>query len=357
LYKIAFTGGGTAGHIIPNIALMDSLDNKQYSFIYVGQSDSMEEQIIKQKGVTFYPISAGKLRRYFSWKNVSDVFRVIKGFFQAKKILREQSPDLLFSKGGFVCVPVVYAAHFLHIPIIIHESDLTLGLANRLSAPIADFICYTFEQTGSRIGRKNIRHTGIPIRKELLSGERDKGLKLCGFDGNLPVVLVLGGSLGSQSINVALNSQLEALTEIFQVCHICGKNNRSIHSIPNRYQSFEYVNEDLAHLYAMADLIVARAGATTVYEILKLRKPGLLVPLPLNASRGDQIENCKILSKAELANVLYEENLTPENLVQKIIETYNNKSIYINNIANYDIKDGNEELINAIQELLKRQQS
>ena len=240
--KIILTGGGTAGHVTPNIALMPSLKEAGYEISYIGSYTGIEKQLIEEKGIPYYGISSGKLRRYKSLKNLSDPFRVIHGYFQARKLMRKIKPDIVFSKGGFVSVPVVLAAAHKRIPVIIHESDMTPGLANKLCIPVARKVCCNFPETVSALPESKAVLTGSPIREELLKGDKVAALDICGFTANKPVILVIGGSLGAASINKTVRDALPELLKDFQIVHICGKDkidNMLLHT--EGYVQFEYV--------------------------------------------------------------------------------------------------------------------
>ena len=295
--KIILTGGGTAGHVTPNIALIPKLKASGFEIKYIGTHDGMEKDLVKNAGLPYYGISSGNLRRYFSWKNFSDPFRVIKGYFDAKKIMRKYRPDIVFSKGGFVTVPVVFAAHKYKIPVIIPESDMTPGLANRLAIKKATKVCHNFPETANYLGSKAV-HTGSPIRQELFEGNKISALDLCGFTANKPVIMVTGGSLGAEKVNHLVRSALPELLKTFQVAHLCGKGklDESL-SGTDGYAQFEYISEEMKDFFAMADLIISRAGANSICEICALKKPNILIPLSANASRGDQILNAKSYKK------------------------------------------------------------
>ena len=286
---IVMTGGGTAGHVTPNLALIPRLKDKGYDIEYIGTKNGMERDIIKD--IPYHVVSAGKLRRYFSLKNFIDPFKIAAGYFQSRRILKKIKPKAVFSKGGFVSVPVVFAAHSLGIRVVIHESDYTHGLANRLSIPKADKICVSFESALNHVPKSKGVFTGLPIREDLLHGKKEKGLELCGFSGDKPVVLIMGGSSGAQSVNYALDTIMPELLKEFDVIHIRGSKNMLPGELPSGYKQFGYVSEELADIYAAADIMISRAGATAVFEILALKIPALLIPLPKSCSRGDQILN------------------------------------------------------------------
>ena len=328
--KIVLTGGGTAGHVTPNIALLPSLKAAGYEIWYIGSYNGIEERLIKEQNIPYYGIDSGKLRRYFDWKNFSDPLRVIHGYAQAKKILSRLKPDVVFSKGGFVSVPVVRAASALHIRTIIHESDMTPGLANRLAIPAADKVCCSFPETLKYLPEGKAVLSGSPIRQELLTGERGKALELLHWENSSkPTLLVIGGSQGSVAINNALRSNLDELLKEFRIIHLCGKGNLDS-SLDGRegYVQFEYIQDELKDLFALADLVLSRAGANSICELLALRKPNLLIPLSAAASRGDQILNADSYKKQGYSMVLKEEDLTPESLLSALRQLNADRETY-----------------------------
>ena len=290
--KIVMTGGGTAGHVTPNIALIPRLRELGYDIDYIGSYEGIEKKLISEFGIPYYGVATGKFRRYFDPKNFSDPFRVIKGCSEAKKILKQLKPNVIFSKGGFVSVPVIWAAAGLKIPCIIHESDLTPGLANRLCIPSASKICCNFPETLKYLPEGKAVLTGSPVREELMHGDRDAAFRLCGFDNSRPVIMVMGGSQGANAINKVVREALPRILPDFQVIHICGseKVDNLMLSTPG-YKQFEYVRSELKDLFAITDLVISRAGANAICELLALRIPNLLIPLPASVSRGDQLLN------------------------------------------------------------------
>ncbi|MDY3920287.1 MAG: undecaprenyldiphospho-muramoylpentapeptide beta-N-acetylglucosaminyltransferase [Candidatus Limivivens sp.] len=349
--RIVLTGGGTAGHVTPNIALIPSLKELGYDIHYIGTYDGIERKLIEEIGIPYYGISSGKLRRYFDVKNFSDPFRVVKGYFQAKKLMKKLKPDVVFSKGGFVAVPVVLAAKHRHIPAIIHESDMTPGLANKLSIPSATKVCCNFPETMSHLPEGKAVLTGSPIRQELLTGNKLEGLKFCGFTANKPVMLVIGGSLGAVAVNNAIRGILPELLKSFQVIHLCGKDklDPSLNHLEG-YVQFEYIKKELADLFAAADICVSRAGANAICELLALKKPNLLIPLSANASRGDQILNAESFKRQGFSEVLCEEEITPELLLASIQKLYQNRSQYVTAMEKSQQGDAISTIINLIEE-------
>ena len=328
--KIVLTGGGTAGHVTPNLALIPRLMNDGWEIHYIGAANSPEQNLIsKVEGVEFHAVSVGKFRRYFDLKNFTDPFRVIKGIAQSTGIIRKIKPNVVFSKGGFVSVPVVYGAKLNGVPVVIHESDMTPGLANKLSAPIAKVECCTFPEAVKYTNGKGV-HTGTPIRTEVLSGSREAGLKRFGFSENRPVLLVMGGSSGAQAINATLWRALPQLVGNFQILHLVGKgnSNASFTGMDN-YVQYEYLNDEMADAYACADIVVSRAGANSLCELLAAHKPALLIPYPKTASRGDQIMNAESFRARGLSHVLIQEDMTPDTLVKAIEKLYHDRgSLY-----------------------------
>ena len=329
--KIVLTGGGTAGHVTPNIALMPKLRSLGYDISYIGSYDGIEKKLITEQGVPYTGIASGKLRRYFDWKNFSDPFRVVRGYFQARKILKKNRPDVVFSKGGFVSVPVVRAAASLHIPTIIHESDMTPGLANRLAIPAAVKVCCSFPETMKYLPEDKAVLSGSPVRQELFEGRRGEGLRFTGFpDDGKPVLLVIGGSQGSACINSALRSALPDLLPDMRVIHLCGRGTLD-HALDglDGYVQYEYIEGELKDLFALADIVLSRAGANAICELLALRKPNLLVPLSAAASRGDQILNARSYEKQGYSMVLEEEKLNSQTLLESLRKLYENRLAYI----------------------------
>lgn len=348
--KIILTGGGTAGHVTPNLALIPSLQELGYEIHYIGSYQGIEKKLIENAGIPYHGISSGKLRRYFDLKNFSDPFRVLKGYGEALKLLKEYKPDVVFSKGGFVAVPVVLAAKHYKIPTIIHESDMTPGLANKICIPSAQKVCCNFPETLKYLPQEKAVLTGSPIRKELLEGDRLSGLQYAHLSANRPVILVIGGSLGSVTVNNAMRKILPRLLSQYQVVHICGKGNLDEGLIGTAgYVQYEYVDAPLKHLFAAADVIVSRAGANSICEILALRKPNVLIPLSAAASRGDQILNARSFEKQGFSTVLEEESLTEDSLYQAITATDQNRSQFISSMEQSPLSNAVDTIISLIE--------
>lgn len=344
--KIVLTGGGTAGHVNPNIALLPNL-KKIFEVYYIGSKNGIEKDLIQAEKIKYYGISSGKLRRYFDFKNFTDPFRVIYGYFEAMSILKKIKPDVVFSKGGFVSVPVALAAKSLNIPVVIHESDLSLGLANKICLPCAKYICCNFPETIKELKSNKAILTGSPIRQELLCPDKNM-TKI--FKDEKPVILVVGGSLGSAFINKIIRSSLDKLLKDFNILHICGKNNIDKNLINKQgYLQYEYVKDELKNFFDMSSIIISRAGANSISEILALKKPNILIPLSSKASRGDQILNADSYKKSGFSEALIEDKLTDTELVDMIYKVYKNRQIYIDKMK--DSKQNNS--IELIIEILK----
>lgn len=349
--KIIMTGGGTAGHVTPNIALMPALKEAGFDIEYIGSINGMEKGLIEATGTPYHGISSGKLRRYFDWKNFSDPFRVLKGYGQAVSLMKKIKPDVVFSKGGFVSVPVVLAAKHCHIPAIIHESDITPGLANKIAIKGAKKVCCNFPETMKYLPADKAVLTGSPIRRELFSGNAENAIRLCNFkDHSKPVLLIIGGSLGSKIVNEAVRKVLPELLEKFYVIHLCGKGNLD-NSLSGTigYAQFEYASSELTDMFALADMAISRAGANSICELLALHKPNILIPLSAAASRGDQVLNANSFKKQGFSYVLEEEHLTAESLLRAVEEVYDNKQKYIDAMA----QSGQMDSIGTIVDLIK----
>ncbi len=352
--KIILTGGGSAGHVTPNLALIPKLRELGYEVQYIGTKDGIEKGIIENEKIKYHVISSGKLRRYLDIKNFTDPFKVLKGVCQAKKIIKKEKPNVVFSKGGFVSVPVVIGAYLNRVPVIAHESDITPGLANKLSIPYCTKVCVTFPESLNSIkGQKGVL-TGTPIREELFTGKREEGIKICGFKEDKPILLIIGGSLGSKFINDSIRSVLINILKDFNVIHICGKGNMD-EKLKNTvgYKQFEYVKEELPHLMNAADIVISRAGANVIFELLALKKPNLLIPLSKKSSRGDQILNAQSFKQAGYSVVLQEEELTSEVLIKNLKTLYKDKDKYIKAMEKSPAQNGVDNIIRLIEKYSK----
>ena len=352
--RIALTGGGTAGHVTPNIALLNTLYSKNWEVDYIGSQNGIEHKMIQAMGIPYYPVRSGKLRRYFSWQNFVDPFNLLIGIFQAFFLLKKLEINVIFSKGGFVSLPVVIAGYLRKIPVAIHESDMTPGLANKLSFPFAKKICVNFASTKKHIkDADKVEVTGTPIREELFKGSKDKGLELCGFTHDLPCLLIIGGSQGSKIINRSIRESLTELTKRYQVIHICGKNNIE-EALQKRkgYIQIEYANIEIADYFAAADIVVSRSGANSLCELLALQKSHVLIPLSRKYSRGDQIHNAKYFEEQGISVVIDEEALNHSSLFKALKACEDNSESAIAAMQKLNIASASSRIFKILQNLL-----
>ena len=351
---IVLTGGGTAGHVTPCIALLPELKKEGFDIQYIGSYEGIERKLIEEYHIPYHGISSGKLRRYFDPKNFSDPFKVMKGYLEASRLLKQLKPDIVFSKGGFVSVPVVLAAKKHKIPVIIHESDMTPGLANKLAIPSATKVCANFPETVKYLPAGKAVLTGTPIRSELFTGNKIKGLDFCGFTANKPVILIIGGSTGSRAINEMIRGMLPTLLQDYQIIHLCGKGNLDDRlNATAGYVQYEYVKTELSDLLATADLVISRAGANAICELLALRKPNILIPLPAASSRGDQILNAESFERQGYSFVLKEENLSSNSLLDAINTVMKSRQDYINAMNQSKLNDSIQTILALIKDIVK----
>ncbi len=348
--RIILTGGGTAGHVTPNIALLPRLKELEYDIHYIGSYNGIEKELIEQFGIPYHGISSGKLRRYFSLQNFTDPFRVVKGFGEAHKLIKLLRPNVIFSKGGFVSVPVVLAGKKCKVPTIIHESDMTPGLANKLSIPSATKVCCNFPETLEHLPADKAVLTGSPIRQELLSGDKQHALNFTGLDDAKPVILIVGGSLGAQAVNEAIRRILPSLLKDFNIVHLCGRGklDPSLNNL-NGYVQYEYIKDELKDLFALSDIVISRAGANAICELLALHKPSLLIPLSANASRGDQLLNARSFERQGFSAVLEEEQITDAGLLSSIRSLYKNRAQYETAMMNSNQQDSIDTIVDLIE--------
>lgn len=348
--KIAFTGGGTVGHVSVNLSLIPTALEKGHQVFYIGSKNGIEREMIESQlsNIKYYPISSGKLRRYLSFENAKDVFKVLKGILDARRVLKKEKPDLLFSKGGFVSVPVVIAARSLNIPTIIHESDLTPGLANKISLKFSKKIYTTFEDTLKYLPKDKADFVGATIREDLKEGNQQKGYEITGFDSDKKVLLVMGGSLGSKKLNDIIRENLEALLYDYQIIHLTGHGLVDESYKPKGYIQYEFVKEELTHLLSITDTVVSRAGSNAIYEFLTLRIPMLLIPLGLDQSRGDQIDNAKYFESKGYGKMIPEDQLTQFKLLEQLKQIESHRTDITHQMESYKESYTKEDLFNKI---------
>ncbi|MGN0997857.1 MAG: undecaprenyldiphospho-muramoylpentapeptide beta-N-acetylglucosaminyltransferase [Candidatus Ventricola sp.] len=350
--RIVLTGGGTAGHVSPNQALIPLLLNEGWEIHYIGTKAGIERSLIEpMAGITYHAVSSGKLRRYFDWKNFTDPFRVIAGACQSFALIRRLRPAVVFAKGGFVSVPVVLGAALCGVPVVMHESDITPGLANKLCKPFARAICTTFPECAKLLGSKGVQ-TGTPLRAQIFSGTREKGLRLARFDGSKPVLMMIGGSLGAQTVNAVLREALPALTPRYDVLHVCGKGNLApeLENTPG-YRQFEYLSDELPDAFACADILLSRAGSNSLSEILALCKPALLIPY--HSGRGDQVLNANSLKARGLAHVMPQSELNAQSLPPAIDALWADRALLIQRMEALPDADGTQAVLAQIHQYAK----
>ncbi|CQR47091.1 UDP-N-acetylglucosamine--N-acetylmuramyl-(pentapeptide) pyrophosphoryl-undecaprenol N-acetylglucosamine transferase [Paraliobacillus sp. PM-2] len=353
--RIVLTGGGTAGHVMVNLAIIPTFKEEGWQIDYIGSKTGIERELIENiPGVTYHSVSTGKLRRYMSKENFKDPFKVMKGIAQSFRILGEIKPQVVFSKGGFVSVPVLIAARMRGIPAVIHESDITPGLANKLAMPFAKKVLATFPETLHSISDNKAKWIGAVVRSELLQGNKQKGLAYAKLSGDKPVLLIMGGSAGARRINEVVREQLDELVNQFEIIHICGKNNLDETIKHKNYTQFEYVNEELPDLLHATDYVLSRAGANAIFEFLALKKPMLLIPLSRKASRGDQILNASSFQKQGYAHVLEEEQLTGDTLVTALDQLREESATLKKKMQKYKSIEAKEKVIKIIKQTAKK---
>ncbi|QWI73102.1 undecaprenyldiphospho-muramoylpentapeptide beta-N-acetylglucosaminyltransferase (plasmid) [Bacillus mycoides] len=346
--KIIFTGGGTAGHVMVNVAIIPELIKMGWDIEYIGSENGIEKNLITD--VKYHNISTGKLRRYWDWNNFKDPFKVIKGALQSYKLIKKAQPNVIFSAGGFVSVPVVLGAWLNRIPIIIREPDSTIGLANKLAIPFADKLCITFPDTKSGINPKKVIYTGPIVREEIKNGSVECGLAYCGFTNDKPILLIMGGSQGAERINQILRATIDKLLLQFNIVHICGKGKTDSLFQAEGYRQFEYINEEMSDVLAMADLVISRAGSSAISELLVLKKPMLLIPLSDGSSRGDQIINAEFFKRNEYAKVILQENMSEELFIGSIEDLYRSREQYIKKMERNKETGGVKEIVHLIED-------
>ena len=346
------TGGGSAGHVIPALPVADLLLAQGYRVHFIGTRSGLEQGYLGDRELIFHGISAGKLRRYFSLQNITDVFRISRAVIESVALLLRIRPSVLFSKGGFVSLPPVFAAWLLRIPVVAHESDLTPGLANRLSLPFIQTLCTSFADTqfAGFTGRKVL--TGTPVRRELLDGDAAAGRRALGVENNggKKILLITGGSLGAETLNRIVRDNLDALTDRFFVVHVCGVG-KTEDIQREGYLQLEFVDEGWGDFLAAADLVISRAGANALFEWVALAKPNVLVPLPLAGSRGDQIANAQYAKAHGWSEVLEEQDVTPQTLLSALDRLEQHTTTYREAMGALDSASAADRLVDEIQRL------
>lgn len=345
--KIILTGGGTAGHVTPNLALLNDLKKHFTEIHYLGSKQGIEKKIISQfKNIKYHEIPTIKLERKFTLKNIKIPFVLIKSIIQTKKILKQIKPDAIFSKGGYVAVPVVISGHKLNIPIIAHESDFSMGLANKLIYKYCKKMCVSFKNLCETYPDKTV-FTGSPFREELERGNKANIINQFNPNPNLKTILFMGGSSGAKFLNELCWNNLERLTQKYNIIHIVGQNNFNINKKIKNYYQIEYSNS-IEDIFAVADLVISRAGSNTIFELLCLKKLMILIPLPKRNSRGDQIENANYFKKNEFCKTILQEKVNIHLIISEINNTFFNEKFYKNNMKQYNNGNANKKIIDVI---------
>ena len=331
------TGGGTAGHVIPSVPIIERLLEDGLEVSFIGSDSGLEERLVADLDVTFYGIRTGKLRRYFSIENLLDALRVFVGVAQAFRLLRQIKPVVAFSKGGYVAFPVVFAAWLNRIPVVAHESDLTPGLANRLCLPFVKTLCLNFPET--KVRSRHVLITGTAVRSKLLNGSARQGRDWLGIPDDRRILVVVGGSSGAMAINAVVRETLDALCERFFVVHVCGADQIDVGVQNSNYLQYEYIADEWGNVLAAADLVISRSGANALYELLALRKLNILIPLSRRASRGDQIENAEMAERHRWSLVVPEETLSRDTLLNAIDFIDRDRDYWLEHLQTFELRD------------------
>ena len=366
--KICFTGGGTAGHVFPGISVLEKIEEKskkgdfETDYLWIGSSSGMEKRLLADSGIKYYGIQTGKLRRYFSLQNFTDLFKIAAGLFQSFFILLKEKPDIVFSKGGYVSVPPVISGWMLRIPVITHESDYSPGLATRINSRFSEKILISIDDTEKYFKpeyKKKLSVTGNPVRKKFFTGNAEKGKEYFGISNNLPVILVLGGSQGASEINNLIRSILDKLTENFNVIHQCGERdyNPDFGKDNKNYYQVPFVRDEFPDILASADLVVSRGGAGTIWELSAAGKAAVIIPLRGSGTRGDQVLNCSFLKAIDAASVLDNKVISEDMLYNQIKSIFENRETivkYTENIKAITKKDPAEKISDIIIKKCRR---
>lgn len=350
--KIMLTGGGTAGHVMPHLALMDSFKQNFEEIVYVGSISGMERNIIEnQSKIKYFPITTTKFVRKKIFSNLLIPFKLIKAIHQSKKIIKQEKPNIIFSKGGYVSLPVVIAAKSKKVPVVAHESDLEMGLANKLSKPYVKVICTTFEKTSENV--KKAVWTGSPMRKEMII-DKETARNMLNIETNKPILVITGGSLGSKFINEKIRSEIKEISSKFYVVHLTGKNNiDDKYKNEKDYRQIDFTME-IGTILSASDIVVSRAGSNTIFELAVMQKPMLLIPLPKGNSRGDQVENAKYFNSCGYANFVSQDQLEKDSIYKYIQQTYYDREKLISNLKKSKICSGNDKILKIILENVKK---
>ena len=339
--KIVFTGGGTAGHVTLNLALIPWFIKEGWQVSYIGSHTGIEKELVSRyPEVKYYSVSTGKLRRYFSWQNILDMAKIPLGCLQACYLIHKLNPDIIFSKGGFVSFPVVVGGFVNRKKIFMHESDITPGLANKMSLPFVDTFFTTFPETIKSVkAKQKVSCIGPVMTDRLFNGSREEGAKLAGLTSDKPTVMVIGGSLGAQSLNQAVAQNFSELLKSYQVIHISGKNGFNPALQGKGYAQYEYVDKELKHFMALADVVISRAGSNAIFELASLQKPMILVPLSAQSSRGEQSLNAQSFKAKGYAEIINDDEISDSTILLPMVKkVYDNRCEYQQKMQENPIK-------------------
>jgi len=355
--KIIFTGGGSAGHVTLNLELIPFFLEKGWKVTYIGSYGGIEKDLVKKfEQIEYKAIQTGKLRRYFSWKNLVDALRIPIGIIQAVGLVLQQKPNVIFSKGGFVSFPVVVAGFLCGVPVVMHESDVTPGLANKMSLPFVSKFFTTFEDTIKYVKDKSkVDCVGPVISDRFKGGNKKRALSILQFKEDKPIIMFMGGSLGAKSLNEAVRKNIAALLQKYQVIHLCGKGQEDASIQFDGYRQFEYVDKELKDFMKAADIVISRAGSNAIFELLSQNKPMVLVPLPVGSSRGEQMLNAKSFQAKGYCEIIADEDLIHSQIFMETVDkVYKNKDKYISAMKNNIFHSmSNIELARKIESFIK----
>lgn len=350
---LVFTGGGTLGHVMPNLPLIKHYQQENYGIHYIGSQKGEERSFIEARQINYYPIRTGKLRRYFDWQNFLDVFNVSIGIIQSFLVLLKLRPKVLFSKGGYVALPVVVAAWLLRIPIVIHESDRTPGLTTRLSKRFAKHICVSFQHAAQYFDANKVEWTGLPVRTAIFNASREKGLAIAGFSGKRPILLVFGGSLGAEFLNELIRKNLTTdWLAKFDVVNICGVGKVAPDLQHANYKQFERLGEEFLDVMQAADLVLTRGGATSLFELLAMKKPHVIIPLSKAVSRGDQVHNARYFADLKVSSFIEEEEANWKRVQLLLEQTYQNCTTLKANMEQLEFAQATQKVIGVINKTM-----
>lgn len=353
--RLVFTGGGTLGHVMPNLPLIEHYQQQGYTIHYIGSKKGEERAFVEARQINYHSIKTGKLRRYFDWQNFLDIFNVSLGIVQSFFVLLKLRPKVLFSKGGYVALPAVVGAWLLRIPIVIHESDRTPGLTTKLSKRFAKKICVSFQHAAQYFEAKKVTWTGLPVRTALFNASRESGLAVTGFSGNRPILLVFGGSLGAGFLNELIREYITTpwLSQ-FDVVNICGEGKVDPELNYANYKQFERLGAEFLDVMQAADIVLTRGGATSLFELLAMKKPHVIIPLSKAVSRGDQVHNARYFADLGVSTFIEEEEASWERVQALLQQCYQNRAALLASMEQLEFAQATQKVIEVIDGAMKK---